>query len=643
MKVSMGILLFFLVLTAEPFFFALFYQKKFQEMIAISGATVVLISFFCGLLGFLKESVYIIIGLTTILWIASLIRLIWKKGFHNLSHFFNPAFGIFVLVFIFLLFVHSGKGGRLLHLWDEFSHWGDVVKVMVNIDDLSTNPHVQLLFPSYMPGMALFQYFFQKLQIIFSGAIFSDWGLYFCYHLFSCMLLLTLFTATSWKQFFTLFFLFCCTAVIPSFLNPEYLSSIYIDGFVGVLGGVGFALLYQNERSSTTYANLLTVCIMLVLAKDVGLALAVIIGCALVVQEYVCGNKSVGIEKKRIMLIAVLTLISILLPKILWEINIRNNQARTVFRTPIELDTLFKVLLGIDHSYRRTVRNNFLSKLISGRVVLGGISVSITYLILFLLICGVLLVIHSWHNRKDCEMKIGKRRNIALITMIVSLLIYTFGLLVIYLFRFDTYESVNLASFDRYMSIILDALIIALLLITIVYFQTNKFEWKKQGLCFAMVTFLLIPPVELYRYISRESIISDNEVQMQYQEIVSKMNALSGGHKKAVWVIAQESNGREIQPIRYGIRPCETQTGFTWSLSAEESALYDGDIWTCQISAEQWKKELKNYDYVMIWKDGESFRKDYGQLFENPNSIGSEKIYRVDHERNLLIDCDLPE
>ena len=55
-----------------------------------------------------------------------------------------------------------------------------------------------------------------------------------------------------------------------------------------------------------------------------------------------------------------------------------------------------------------------------------------------------------------------------------------------------------------------------------------------------------------------------------------------------------------------------------------------------QISAEEWREKLKDYDYVLMLCAGDAFRGDYGALFENPEEIGERRIFAVDHETELL-------
>ena len=77
------------------------------------------------------------------------------------SAFFTPGFFVFLLIYISLIILHYG---RLPYQWDEFSHWASVVKCMVSIDAFVTNPATsQMLYRSYVPGMALFQYILQKI------------------------------------------------------------------------------------------------------------------------------------------------------------------------------------------------------------------------------------------------------------------------------------------------------------------------------------------------------------------------------------------------------------------------------------------------------------------------------------------------
>ena len=117
------------------------------------------------------------------------------------------------------------------------------------------------------------------------------------------------------------------------------------------------------------------------------------------------------------------------------------------------------------------------------------------------------------------------------------------------------------------------------------------------------------------------------------------MLTLAAGEEKRVWIIAQEQDGLDYWSIRYSLRPeCDTDIAEgSWSLSAGGDSMYAGDQWSSQMSAERWQELLKDFDYVLIYRTDDSFREDYGSLFEDPEGIANEQIYKVNHETDLLV------
>ena len=268
----------------------------------------ILLMFACGMIGLLKFSVYLILGGTAVLLFLSVFLALRRKQLRRtLAAFFTPGFLTFFLVYLFLLYAHYN---RVLHEYDEFTHWGDVVKAMCRIDDFSTSPLSHSYFQNYVPGMALFQYLFEKIAMVFPGGIFTDWRMYFAYHLLAFIFLLPFLTVRKWKLFVPAFLLILFTAVSPAFLLDGYLSSIYVDGFLGLLAGSGFAMLFLKKPGRTKTAHLLVICSLLVLVKDVGMLFAAALGIAFILSEIPrCGK-----DLKKLLLPAGLTALAVALP-----------------------------------------------------------------------------------------------------------------------------------------------------------------------------------------------------------------------------------------------------------------------------------------------------------------------------------------
>ena len=191
-------ILFFLVLLAPPLFLAAVREKRFEDSAALTTGAMILLMFACGMIGLLKFSVYLILGGTAVLLFLSVFLTLRRKQLRRtLDAFFTPGFLAFALVYVFLLYAHYN---RVLHVYDEFTHWGDVVKAMSQTDVFSTSPQAHSYFSNYVPGMALFQYLFEKIAMVIPGGIFTDWRMYFAYHLLVFIFLLP-FIAGGWSYF----------------------------------------------------------------------------------------------------------------------------------------------------------------------------------------------------------------------------------------------------------------------------------------------------------------------------------------------------------------------------------------------------------------------------------------------------------
>ena len=620
-------MLFFLVLVAPPLFLAVYKKRRFEETIALTTGGMILFMYVLGIIGLLKVSVYLILGATAALLILSFIKILKSKQFlKSLAPFFTPAALAFFLFFLFLLYAHYE---RLLHEYDEFTHWGDVVKAMAWIDDFSTSPLSHSYFQNYVPGMAIFQYLFEKLAMIFPGGIFVDWRLYFAYHLLTVIFLLPFFTVRKWRWFLPAFLLILFTALTPVFFDPESLSSIYVDGFLGLLAGAGFATLFLKKSSGWKTAHILVICALLVLVKDVGLLFAVTLALAFLISEM----PQIRENRKKFLILAGLVVAAVALPKILWEISIRVNHITFMkFRRPIKLDVLFRVITGQQAGYEAEVGAASINRLLTGVVGFHGpIEIKMIYPVLAAILIAVLMLFLFLWKKQDPEAH--RQHRAAVWGALATFVLYCLGMPLLYMFKLN---SDTLVSFDRYMGIVLTCLIVLIFLLAAAWLQERP-KWMIAGVgACVLIGAMTLNPVIMGKYLNRESIGDQYYVLGRFDTFVREMNEIAGGEEKHVWIIAQESDGSEFWPLRYGIRPANGEINVGFSISDHTKSLYPGDIWTLIIPAEEWREKLKDYDYVMIWQADDTFREDYAALFENPADIDDRTIFAVNHNTNLL-------
>ena len=220
--------------------------------------------------------------------------------------------------------------------------------------------------------------------------------------------------------------------------------------------------------------------------------------------------------------------------------------------------------------------------------------------------------------------------------LVIESIVYILGLCITYMFKFSEYEAVRIASFGRYMNILLQQIMIFILILVIN--DLINHERQKYFEIFVLCGVLLILPWgEIKDVATRTTVSNTVNTRARYMPIVEQVEdlAASTGEIYRINVISQESAGYDRMILRYSLRPHEV----VGSESIGEP-FYEGDIWTININADQWQKELqKDVDYVALYRLNDYFMEVFSEVFENPEDIHENGLYRVDKESGLLILC----
>lgn len=621
-----AVIIFFLILSVGSAAGAVLWQKRYEEMLPLTGAALVLLLFLSGILGCLQIGVYAVWLLTAGIYLFLIIQVVEKQCLKNvLPYLLTPGFFVFLSLFCLAIFYNFGK---MADGWDEFSHWADIVKTMVTIDDFGTNANSGSQFQSYPPGMALFQYFLQKLNGARAGQNYCEWMLYFAYQVFCFTFFMPFLKNLQWKRPGTII----CTGIVI-FLSPllfysDLYTKIYIDPFLGILAGTGLALFFLREKNSlVSTVNLLFTCSMLVLAKDAGVLFAAILACAYAADCLQIMRD--GLRQKWLCILAAAG--AVLVPKLLWSYNIHANQAGVSFSGKFQWGSLWRVLTGQDQTYYTTVFSNFWQALVTQTTKNLP---SLNYRLILLLL---LLLLYGGYRMHTAQEACGRsRRRIFAAAVLVQTVVYVCGLCVTYMFKFSEYEAVRLASFERYMNILCLMLWIAGLLL--VWEALLRYYKEQRWANVVLVCLLLVisPVNQVSSLFQRLPVAASIETRAPYTAFGEKIASLVSEGSR-IYYISQETNGWDYWVMRYTVRPSRLNPGFSWSIG---QPFYEGDIWTKAMTDEEWRQELvEGYEYVAIYQLNEYFLQNFAALFENPAEIGAGEVYRVDQSSGLLIKC----
>lgn len=625
------ILLYLLIISSGSVFACTYFGKKYEEVLPISCSAIVVFSFLLGMCSLLKISTILIVVISLVLYVLSIIKIIKTKNIKEVfGRIFTPGFLVYIVLFALFLFALKGK---LMDSFDEFSHWGDVVKAMTTIDDFASNKASHSIFRTYPPGMSLFQYFLQKINTLLTGETFSEWMLYFAYYTFAISFIIPICNSFSYKRIIAPLTMMTVIFLVPSCFYLNAYTSIYIDQFLSFLLCGGLIQLLWNKKHDIFFDfSMYLIMFVLVLSKDVGLLFAVLLGVGFVVTK-VIDSKEKLLCKNNIVVIIV-TLLAIFVPKLLWTLSCNINGATALFGNKIDLINLVQVIIGKDTTYRTKVFKNYITHFVTGGYIPGGLGIEINYACLTLITITALCIITRIVIRR-CHIN-KKNAFISEFVMLLSLIIFIFGMCVVYMYKFSEDEALGLASLQRYLDIVYLA---SWFYISVSIVKTaDIILTNEKMICAILVCFMaLCAPLEIIvPYLNRSPVKTSIEAREPYNYIINKTLEYVDEDDK-VYFISQNSEGFDRIIFRYAIRPAYAKNDF-WTLGEPR---YEDDPYSLNISVGEWINELKdNYDYVALFTLNDDFCRDFSSAFENDDDIGENSLYKVNKETGLLSICE---
>lgn len=607
-------LLLFLVLSAPGVWAAAARGRRFEELLGVSAMGVVLLLFFFGLLGGLKAGVYAVLLLAAGFWLlACRALLIREKRRAFLGNLMTPGFWMFAVAFVTLAILNRG---RLANTWDEFSHWIDVVKVMTALDDFSTNPKAFSGYGHYPPGMALFQYFFQKIRILCGGVGFSEADAYTAYQMLSFSLLLPL-TKRLDRRKPVMILLYLAAVFAAPLMFHNFFASLFIDGFLGVCSGVGMTMifLYKEEEKDSLYTlSIAMLCAMLVLAKDAGLGLAVCLAAAFLADHWLRGN-----GRKWSACAAVV--LGTAVPKLLWMLEVR--LAPTILRTNPPV-----IQRGISGADRMKILRTFALGLYERELPIGNSGISFSCIGLLLLALAALCLLYPAFKTEN-----RRGRAAVLVTLGVQMIAWVAGMGVMYLVSFVWYESINLLCFERYLGTALLP-VLCLTVFAVLDILERKAGTRPAVLLAAFFVLLAVVPTRpLVNMVSRSYVSVSKANRTELEQTARRIEEVCEPGS-FVYLVDQNHVGGDFWQLKFLVRPVIVKNVNAWSLGTPSP----NDLcYTQDVTAQQWRQELlQEYDYVMLLHIDAVFLERYAELFENPADIADQALFRVDRQDGLL-------
>jgi hypothetical protein len=572
-----------------------------------------------GLLGFLN------LGMETLVLIvlaATLVLLIRSNTFRTaiIKSLYLPST---VAFFVLSLVSFIKTKDWLLYQWDEFTHWGHVVKIMYKYGELGPGTPTDYSAENYPPALSLFQYF----VIDFS----SGWReglLFWSIHLIAISIIVSVLAKCSFKNFSEILLkLFVSIVAMSTFSNN--FDNVYADPTLAIT--FGFLIFFAIKGSSldsrwglvfATTAGFLT------LTKPIGIyfacaAILISIISTLFVLKFKSGWRTIFSFRP-----ALTALIAAGAAWMSWGYylaSLNSSDYSPVGSVP-----------GLSNSSGREqfvadVTSRFISSLFN--TGLNPISYSNMPASKWTIACIAFFAIWMYLN--------GKRnilRNLAIgITLLVTSAGYFYIILNSYLTVFGPGEAAALASFPRYIATWYEGVIIAIVLLILSEFDLTKSEDSvsrdreiynfpnKKQIGILLITFMALSSVSSignYVNLIKSPQLKGLEWRAPFDPMIKAIKASKMPAGSKVYIITQHKIGFEFYVLRYEM--VGNQFGeMPFSIGSKNG---DGDFWTePTMDAKRWSKTLRDFDYVVLYITTDSFNQEFSSLFKGglvePNSV----------------------
>lgn len=596
---------------------ARWFHKQWEETLPLAVYVLILVLYVCGLAGSLRVGVWLVLGLAALSLVLFLKE---SAGRWNscCKQLLTPGILVFLLAVGAILLLLRG---RLLTQWDEFSHWGLVVRNMMEFDRFGNLPQATTYFKGYPPAAALLEYFFVRL----GGVPMAESYLYRAMDLWLAVMLASTLRRFGWKQWPKMLLQVLLLFVLPLIFYESPYATVYVDALLGIL----FAYIlwsWFTRKGSEAFALLelsLGLCVLcLVKSAGAGLAMFALLMAA-AERFFVCRQPLPAAWGGRVLLAA--PLLGWLMGKLSWSSYLRITGTEGAWDTSgMSIQGILGLFGPEVPEYRISTIREFVRQLLhpleSGWIRISPVGWAAVLVLAGLCVC--------WLSTKGLQ-----RRSSGVLFggLTVSFCVYTLSLLLLYLFTYSEYEARRVASFHRYMgTFLLGFALVAVLALL----EVQPPQCSRRILAPAVAALLVLPAVPGARVSqllhSAQITAQSAAVRAPFAQALQVQTKLDP-QKDRVYFVCQNSNGYEYWVTRYSLTPVWMQDADGWSLGAP---YYEGDVWSKNISPEQWQQQLEEqgFTYVYLFHGDERFAQQYGAAFADPSQIADGRFYQVQRQ-----------
>ncbi len=563
-----------------------------------------------GLLNILNLSTLLLAFLGVASFFVYMLKIL-KKQF-CIKPFFCPGIIIFAVLSVYFFIML--RGVNLLH-YDNFSHWGSIVKEMFYYNSFPDERSI-IIFRNYPPGSASFIYFICKvLGYTESHALMAQ-------SLLIASSVAALFCKVKLKDisyFVSLFIISICSVCILSYDDSTlHIYNLLVDALLGFMVAVSIVIsyYYKDNLKKLFYTNIFPLT-ALTLIKDSGKIFLFVVCIYIFI---LVTNHFKNIAKKQCLYTVLLALIPVFASGTLWKAY---NKKAYMF-TPFNSNKFAFNPVNIINIWRKKppqYLNNIFLKMVGAVFNFNQIN---TKILILINLTSVLAIILLFIFKKNYSLIL--KTFICTNTLGV---LYLFNLYILYTAIMDEVEGSAISAFDRYLSTFV---IILFLLQSLAVIHTscrtigNKYFIKP----FILVTLIVLSVISVKPNLVKIIVKPDNRNFRRYdiQKTCEKEKShLIRDKKWAVYVGKSDPSSGYYYYLS------------TYELLSKECSIINSD----NMNSIKAFKNIENSEYLMLTTDNESFWKNIsindinvddidGSLYSISKSDGKLCFTRVDKD-----------
>ena len=577
--------------------FAKWCRVGFDGGLFLANASVILVLYIAGLCGLMRPGVFLLLfcGVAALLL---LVRDLLVHGGNDSGLLKSPALYVYLC---FVGFIFFWSSGRIFTHWDEFTHWGLVVKNMFLHDAFGNIPEATTLFRGYPPGASLYIYFFEELNGEFNESLaYMSYGLL----LFGAVMINF---AAGFKEWGRQAFAVAVIALIlpVMFYGAEFYSKLYVDALLGLLfSGILVQYFHAADVDRILSFRLALSCCTLVLVKESGVFLASV-AMVIVCADFILHARK---RKKAEIIWLLIPVLAMLLTRFSWVNYLELTSNDTAWNTS-------RLTPGAVRAFVASVPED-------GKMILIAFVNAFYEQFSAWIVLIVALLLGLFWLRKE----FGDSRRVLLlgVGLAIGFAIYSLSLLLLYLFTFTPEEAVAVASFHRYVATFVLGAISVVLGIGLASVGLGKRSLSLAFTTLAVCLGALYFPLFAWRFADKRFDRSQFERFSHFKEIGENFDP----ERTRICYVTQ---GRvfgdfEFFVAHYYATPVRVDGCSDPSVSEDRGTMSpapsgSGNEWTAAMAS--------SYSHVYLSSFSEEFPREFGILFGSPSEIETGTLYRV--------------